>query len=146
VFRNVGGHAYCSVYPGPIGCLLTPLLQGLAEHAELPRASSLCGACKVACPVKIDIPAFLIKLRAASRDLQPLSKRVGVNSWKWVVGSPRLFGWAQRSLGWMLGRDHDGWINRGPGPADDWLKVRDLPPLPKKSFRQLWQEGLRDET
>jgi L-lactate dehydrogenase complex protein LldF len=145
VFRNIGGHAYGGVYPGPIGSLVTPLLGGIAEHAELPRASSLCGACEVVCPVKIDIPGFLVKLRALTRDRQPFSKRAAMSVWKWIMRSPKLFDWAQRSLGWVLGRDQDGWISRGPGPAGEWLKVRDLPPPPKQSFRRRWQEGLRDE-
>jgi L-lactate dehydrogenase complex protein LldF len=146
VFRNIGGHAYGSVYPGPIGSLVTPLLSGIAQHAELPRASSLCGACQVACPVKIDIPALLIKLRAETREQQPLSKRAGMSLWKRIMQSPTLFGWAQRSLSWLLGREHDGWITQGPGPAGEWLKVRDLPPPPEKTFRQLWREGLGDES
>lgn len=146
VFRNIGGHAYGSVYPGPIGSLVTPLLGGIAEHAELPRASSLCGACQVACPVKIDIPRFLVNLRAETRDQQPLNKRAGVNLWKWMLQSATLFGWAQRSMRWLLRPDRDGWISRGLGPAGEWMKVRDLPPPPEKSFRRRWQEGLRDES
>lgn len=145
VFRNIGGHAYGSVYPGPIGSLVTPLLSGIAEHAELPRASSLCGACHVACPVKIDIPALLVKLRARTRDRQPLGKRAGINVWRWVVQSPALFGWAQRLMHWLLRPDYGGWITRAPGPAGQWTKVRDLPPLPERSFRRRWREGLGDE-
>lgn len=145
VFRNIGGHAYDSVYPGPIGSLVTPLLEGISQHAELPRASSLCGACQVACPVKIDIPGLLVKLRARTRRQQPLSKRVGIRVWQRIVQSPTLFEWAQRSMRWLLRPDRDGWISRGPGPAGEWLKVRDLPPPPKRSFRRLWREGLADE-
>ncbi|MFQ5806184.1 MAG: LutB/LldF family L-lactate oxidation iron-sulfur protein [Phycisphaerae bacterium] len=145
VFRNIGGHAYGSVYPGPIGSLVTPLLRGMTRHAELPRASSLCGACQVACPVKIDIPALLVKLRERTRDQQPLSKRVGMTVWKWIMQSPALLGWTQRSMRWLLRPDGDGWISRGPGPAGEWLRIHDLPPLPKKSFRQRWREGLGDE-
>jgi L-lactate dehydrogenase complex protein LldF len=145
VFRNIGGHAYDSVYPGPIGSLVTPLLGGLAEHAELARASSLCGACQVACPVKIDIPGLLVKLRARTRDQQPLLKRVGMNVWKWVMQSSTLFSWFQRSMHWLLRRDPDGWISHGPGLAGEWTKVRDLPPPPKKSFRRRWRDGLSDE-
>ncbi len=144
VFRNIGGHAYGSVYPGPIGSLVTPLLSGIAEHAELPRASSLCGACQVACPVKIDIPSLLVRLRVRTRDRQPLGKRAAINVWKWVMQSPELFGWAQRSMRWLLRADRDGWITRAPGPAGEWTEVRDLPP-PEKSFRRRWREGLRDE-
>src|SRR5207247_2462107 len=64
VYRQIGGHAYGSVYPGPIGAVLSPQLFGLAKSSELPYASSLCGACRDVCPVKIDIPALLLHLRA----------------------------------------------------------------------------------
>lgn len=145
VFRNIGGHAYGSVYPGPIGSVLTPLLSGLAQYAELPRASSLCGACLVACPVKIDIPDLLVKLRATTRARQPLHKRLTMSVWKRVMQSATLFDGAQRCLRWLLRPGRGGWISRGPGPVDAWTRVRDLPPLPAKSFRRRWREGLGDE-
>src|SRR5438046_8934456 len=64
VYRQIGGHAYGSVYPGPIGAVLSPQLFGLARSAALPYASSLCGACRDVCPVKIDLPALLLPLPA----------------------------------------------------------------------------------
>src|ERR687884_120871 len=64
VYQQIGGHAYGSVYPGPIGAVITPQLAGLASAAQLPYASSLCGACREVCPVKIDIPELLLHLRA----------------------------------------------------------------------------------
>lgn len=145
VFRNIGGHAYGSVYPGPIGSLVTPLLSGIVAHAELPRASSLCGACRDACPVKLDIPGLLVKLRARTCNRQPLTKRMGMTIWKWIMRSPTMFGCVQRSMRWFLRPDRDGWISNGPGPAGEWTKVRDLPPPPKKSFHRRWREGLADE-
>ena len=144
VYRNIGGHAYGGVYPGPIGSLVTPLLYGIDRHAELPRASSLCGACQDACPVKIDIPGLLLKLRGVTHRQQPFSKRWGITGWKWLMHSPGMFGFAQRSLRWMLRRGADGWIDHGPGPVRDWTKSRDLPPPPRRSFRRLWRERLRD--
>jgi len=144
VFRNIGGHAYGSVYPGPIGSLVTPLLGGLFEHAELPRASSLCGACTVACPVKIEIPELLVKLRALTRSRQTLAKRLGMRIWRWAVGSATVFDWCQRSMRWFLRPNRDGWVGRGPGPVRAWTKLRDLPPLPARSFRRRWREDLRD--
>jgi len=145
VFRNISGHAYGSVYPGPIGSLLTPLLAGLQQHAELPRASSLCGACQLVCPVKIDIPQLLIRLRARTTGDQPLSKRVGMRLWRGLVGSAALFEWAQRMLRRLLRPERDGWIRDGWGPAGKWLEVRDLPPIPRRSFRRLWREELSNE-
>jgi L-lactate dehydrogenase complex protein LldF len=140
VYRNVGGHAYNSVYPGPIGSLLTPLLYG-PQHHELPRASSLCGACKLACPVKIDIPGLLVRLRSMGRSLTPLSKRVGIRGWAWFMRHPRLYRWGQRLLRRKL---HAEWTSKGPGPLGDWTVARDLPAPPPRSFRQLWQEELGD--
>src|SRR5207245_10108535 len=64
VYQQIGVHAYGSVYPGPIGAVITPQLFGLAKAAQLPYASSLCGACREVCPVKIDIPQLLLHLRA----------------------------------------------------------------------------------
>jgi L-lactate dehydrogenase complex protein LldF len=145
VFRNIGGHAYGSVYPGPIGSLATPLLSGIDQHAELPRASTLCGACQAVCPVKIDLPGLLVKLRVQTRARQPLGKRLGMNVWKWLIQSPALFGWGQRVLRWMLPGGDAGWTGGGFGPVGEWTKVRDLPPPPKRTFRERWREGLGDE-
>ncbi|MBU0618443.1 MAG: iron-sulfur cluster-binding protein [Planctomycetes bacterium] len=145
VFRNIGGHAYGDVYPGPIGSLVTPLLSGIDEYAELPRASSLCGACQVACPVKIDLPGLLVKLRVETRARQSLGKRLGMSLWKWLMQSPALFGWGQLAMRRILRGGDDGWTRRGLGPVGEWTKVRDLPPPPKRSFRECWRKGLGDE-
>jgi L-lactate dehydrogenase complex protein LldF len=145
VYRSIGGHAYGSVYPGPIGALVTPLLQGLREHAELPRASSLCGACQIACPVKIDIPALLVRLRARTESSQPLLKRLAIHLWKWVMKSPTRYQWGQWWLPRVLSDRGDGWTRGGPGPLGAWTHSRDLPIPPKQSFRRLWRERLSDE-
>ena len=145
VFRNIGGHAYGSVYPGPIGSLVTPLLQGVDAHCELPRASSLCGLCRDVCPVRIDIPAHLLRLRAMTQPRQKASKKLNLRLWRTVVQSPWLFGMAQRAMPWLLWPGADGWIRSAPGLAGQWLRVRDLPPVPEKSFRRLWRDGLAAE-
>ena len=145
VFRNIGGHAYGGVYPGPIGSLLSPLLFGMAEYGELPSASSLCGACRDICPVKIDIPALLIKLRARCRTWQKFSKQLSMAAWRRAVGSKFFYETAQKVMRIALGRGKGGWTAGGLGPMGEWTKVRDLPPPPKKSFRQVWKEGLGDE-
>lgn len=144
VYRNVGGHAYNSVYPGPIGSLISPLLYG-ASHEELPRVSSLCGACRLACPVKIDIPELLVQLRAAARARQTLGKRVAMRCWAWVMRSPRLYGLGQWLLRVFLRKGADGWVSHGPGPLGDWTSQRDLRAPATSSFRRLWEEGLGDE-
>ena len=97
VYKRTGGHAYGSVYPGPIGAILTPQLQGLERAGSLPFASTLCGACYEVCPVAIDIPEVLVHLRAKVAE----SKRVGaepaaMRAAAWVFGGPRRLGWAQR--------------------------------------------------
>ncbi|MFO0839498.1 MAG: LutB/LldF family L-lactate oxidation iron-sulfur protein [Phycisphaerae bacterium] len=143
VYRNVGGHAYGGVYPGPIGAAITPLLDGAPRHAELPRASSLCGACQQSCPVKIDIPAALMRLRERARDAQPLKKRFGMRFFAWMMSSARRYRLAQAAI-LARGRAGGGWIRGGWGTLAAWTEFRDLP-VPRKTFRQLWDERLRDE-
>ncbi len=89
VYRTVGGHAYGSVYPGPIGALLTPLFNGLEHHEHLPQATSLCGACYEACPVKINIPEMLVRMRADLRSVGkvPWSQRWMMRLWAMSLAS-----------------------------------------------------------
>ncbi|MGD8451677.1 MAG: LutB/LldF family L-lactate oxidation iron-sulfur protein [Phycisphaerae bacterium] len=145
VYRNIGGHAYNSVYPGPIGSLVTPLLNAAGGHDALPRASSLCGACAEACPVKIDIPAYLIQLRAAARDRQPWAKRAAFRGWLWAMSSEWTYAWGQRLMATFLPDDGEDWAVRGFGPLGEWTSNRDLRRPPGKPFRKLWNEGLCDE-
>jgi len=140
VYRQIGGHAYGSVYPGPIGAVLTPQLLGMGESADLPYASSLCGACRDVCPVKIDIPAVLLHLRAqavarrGSTGTGTLLERLAFSSYAAVMARPRLFEWVMR------------WARRLHivPPLGAWTKWRDLRPLAPRSFRDEWRAGLRD--
>jgi L-lactate dehydrogenase complex protein LldF len=152
VYQEIGGHAYGSVYPGPVGAVLTPGLRGIAQFHELPNASSLCGACREACPVRIDIPRMLLKLREeATHDpatvaiATPLWLRAGLRGYRWMALRPSLFRFAGRAGG-MITRflSRDGWVHRLPGPLAGWTKSRDFPAMPAKSFMQLWQERHRD--
>jgi L-lactate dehydrogenase complex protein LldF len=126
VYARTGGHAYGSVYPGPIGAILTPQLHGIPGDADdLPWASTLCGACADVCPVKIDIPRLLVHLRA----------RVGGSDL-----ALRLMGWA------MAGRRRfeAAQVGRVPGMRTglglgEWTKGRDLPPPPRETFRRWWR-------
>ena len=146
VYERAGGHAYGSVYPGPIGAILTPLLTGTTDHgdpnASLPFASTLCGACYDVCPVKIDIPSILVHLRARQVDAErggvPGAVEAGMRALGTVMGSPRLFGAAERALG--LGRfvARDGAIRRLPWPGSLWTDSRDLPAPPAEPFRAWW--------
>ncbi len=144
VYQNTGGHAYGWVYSGPIGAVVTPLLLGLENAKPLPHASSLCGACKAACPVDIDIPTMLLKLR---RDLveegqADLVISLGIKGWATAMQSPRLFelGGLAARLGTKFAARGDGQIHRLPGPLGHWTQNRDFPAFAPKSFRQLWRE------
>jgi L-lactate dehydrogenase complex protein LldF len=148
VYQEIGGHAYGSVYPGPIGAVLTPALRGIAQFHELPNASSLCGACREACPVRIDIPRMLLKLREeATHDPEtaaiatPWWLRVGLRGYRWMALRPGMFRLAGRAGGaFSRFLSRDGWITRLPGPLGGWTRSRDFPAMPAKSFTQRWQE------
>jgi L-lactate dehydrogenase complex protein LldF len=130
VYSRTGGHAYGSVYPGPIGAILTPQLRGIENAASLPFASSLCGACYEVCPVKIDIPSVLLHLRAeAVRVKARRSERLAMRAAAWIFGSRRRFEIAQR-----LGRIAQRPLVRA-GALHAWTKTRDLKRVPRESFR-----------
>jgi L-lactate dehydrogenase complex protein LldF len=141
VYVRTGGHAYGSVYPGPIGAILTPQLRGIEEAASLPFASSLCGACYEVCPVKIDIPRVLLHLRAKAVEARRLgSERVSMAGVAWIFGSPARFALAQR-LGRTLQRPfiRAGVLRGLPPPLSRWTRTRDLKPLPPQTFRSWWK-------
>jgi L-lactate dehydrogenase complex protein LldF len=143
VYERVGGHAYGSVYPGPIGAILAPQLSGLREHQTLPWASTLCGACYEVCPVKIDIPRLLVHLRhEVVRRKGPSAERLAMRAMASIMASPRRYRRAQQAarLGaWPLSRD--GRIERAlPGPMSGWTAARDLPVPPSPTFRDWWRE------
>ncbi len=147
VYQQIGGHAYGSIYSGPIGAVLTPALRGIAGAADLPHASSLCGACRDVCPVRIDIPRMLLKLRAddASVALSPRWIRLGIRAFAWTGTRPRVFQAAGRlaaAATRMIARD--GWISRLPGPLAGWTSTRDFPVMAARSFQERWQR--RQET
>ena len=145
VYERTGGHAYGSVYPGPIGAVLSPQLTGVEDNASLPYASSLCGACFDACPVRIDIPSLLVHLRArhveeAARDRRlPTAEAVAMAAASWVMASPGRYAAAQRAgrAGRSLGRQ--GRIRWLPPPLSAWTAARDAPAPPAQTFREWWQ-------
>jgi len=154
VYRQTGGHAYASVYAGPIGAILTPQLHqrqngDLADGDSLPYASSLCGACYEVCPVKINIPEVLIHLRAkvVQRDQATLTGKFGL----WNIGmqaAAAIFEHGNRlELAQKAGRlgqipfiAKSGFIEHLPLMLSGWTQTRDLAPLPKQSFREWWAE------
>ncbi|MFZ1084350.1 MAG: lactate utilization protein B [Terracidiphilus sp.] len=155
VYRQTGGHAYGSVYPGPIGAILTPQLMHLKHAQSLPFASSLCGACYEVCPVKINIPEVLIELRAQVVDQQRKQSGrwfdpmfLGMKIAGWVFAGAWSFRVAQRlariGLGAFTGKD--GWIHWLPSIGAKWTVTRDLRGVPGQSFHEWWatrkKEGL----
>ena len=145
VYSRTGGHAYGSVYPGPIGAILVPQLLGIENAASLPFASSLCGACYEVCPVKIDIPHVLLHLRAKAVEAKAsATERILMRSIAWLFGSPRRLVTAQR-LGRLGQRAfvREGSIRRLPGPLAKWTRTRDLRPVAAESFRSWWRREHR---
>ncbi len=143
IYRKIGGHAYGSVYPGPIGALITPLFQGLGNYKDLPQASSLCGACYEACPVKINIPKHLVNLRRdiVAAHIPGILERLVYRTWAWALKSPLLYRWIGRFQKWGLRvRAEGGWVSKLPSVAGGWTQVRDLPAPAKKTFHDLWRK------
>ena len=145
IYRSIGGHSYGSVYPGPIGALITPLFKGLKEFKDLPNASSLCGACYEACPVKINIPKHLINLRRdiVGRHLNGPVERGIYRVYAFMMGSVgryKLASLMQKSLRLVA---KDGWVKWAPPPGSGWTKVRDLPKPARTTFRQWWKQNER---
>jgi L-lactate dehydrogenase complex protein LldF len=141
VYARTGGHAYGSVYPGPIGAILTPQLIGVENASSLPFASSLCGACYEVCPVKIDIPRVLLHLRArAVEAAAPRTERLAMRALGAAFGSRVAFTLAERAgaaVQPLVVRR--GMIRRLPGPLAAWTRTRDMRPLARKPFRDLWR-------
>ncbi|MCO6449438.1 MAG: iron-sulfur cluster-binding protein [Caldilineales bacterium] len=145
VYRSVGGHAYDSVYPGPIGIVVTPAIGGLDPWQELPQASSLCGACTEACPVRIDIPRMLLKLRAQSvaESHAPAWLRNGIRLFAWAATRPGMFRWGRKfaRIGQrLMPKTQEHWNKSLPGPLAGWTDTRAFPPLAGESFSERWQK------
>jgi L-lactate dehydrogenase complex protein LldF len=139
VYERVGGHAYGSTYPGPIGAILVPQLHALNAGTSLPWASTLCGACADVCPVKIDIPRVLVHLRGRITDegQSPRSERVAMELMARVFSDLRRYERAQRAA--RRGRGPLRIIGRMPGPLSGWTSSRDLPDAPSQTFREWWR-------
>ena len=143
VYARTGGHAYGSVYPGPIGAILTPQLVGVKQAKTLPYASTLCGACYEVCPVKINIPEVLLHLRGkVTEQASPLDpEALAMRELAHIFASPKRYEQAQQ-----LARSgqrlfmHRGVIDHLPGMLAGWSTARDLAPVPKQSFRDWWRE------
>ena len=164
VYQQIGGHAYGSVYPGPIGAILTPQLAGLDQAAQLPYASSLCGACRDVCPVKIDIPQVLLHLRAKIAENRELPGRPGKRApargwperfafrlWSWTMRSPWRNEWSARLSGpfqrLVLSSPRLlALVGRAIPPLRAWTTARELRPPARRSFRERWSELVEEDS
>jgi L-lactate dehydrogenase complex protein LldF len=145
VYQHVGGHTYGSVYSGPIGAIITPLLKGKENAVPLPFASSLCGACKAACPVEINIPDMLLRLRHDLQAEQEPVWQLGMKAWEFGNSHPLLFelggraaSLATRALTQAMNDDR---IRALPYPLNGWTEYRDFPSFAPQSFHDWWREN-----
>ncbi|MFF8805741.1 LutB/LldF family L-lactate oxidation iron-sulfur protein [Streptomyces omiyaensis] len=143
VYERAGGHAYGSVYPGPIGAILTPQLRGTTSEvdASLPYASSLCGACYDVCPVAIDIPEVLVHLREKVADRGGKGHRLekaAIKAAGWVLDHPAALAAGER----LASKTRTLHPRKLPGPGvGPWTESRDLPELPAEPFRDWWRRN-----
>ena len=151
VYRKVGGHSYGWVYSGPIGAVVSPVLTNVPDAKDLPYASSLCGACKEACPIKIDLPRMLLYLRSeltegntdSNRKRSSPLEKLAMKAWKASVSSPamlRLAGLVGRITQLPFARN--GRLRRLPPPLSGWTRHRSFPAISSSSFRARWKKGI----
>ena len=146
VYCAVGGHAYDSVYAGPIGAVLTPALLGTAQARELSEASTLCGRCEAVCPVEIPLVTLLRRWRERSFAEATLAERAFLRAWGALARHPGAYHRAARALAGLLGR-----IGRGRGAlrrlplAERWTRHRDVPAPQGPTFQHLWAQRRKRE-
>jgi L-lactate dehydrogenase complex protein LldF len=139
VYRHVGGHSYGSIYSGPIGAVLSPLLGGYDDYKELPYASTLCGACTEACPVKIPLHELLHKHRQVIVEKEgraPISEKMAMKAFGLGAASPSLYKLGSKLAPTAMNPFTAGdKITKGPGPLKAWTEIRDFPAPNKERFR-----------
>jgi L-lactate dehydrogenase complex protein LldF len=143
VYRHVGGHSYGSIYPGPIGAVISPLLGDYEDYKELPYASSLCAACTEACPVKIPLHDMLLKHRQNIVEKEKMTttlENLSMKAFRMGTSSPSMYNAGTRVLPTMMSPfvkgDH---IEKGPGPLKDWTSLRNFPAPSKNRFRDWYK-------
>ncbi len=148
VYGEIGGQAYGSVYPGPMGAVWTPAIVGIERARQLPNASTFCGKCEEVCPVRIPLPKLMRHWREESfeRRLDPLSFRFGLSLWGWVAARPPLYrlltSITVKLLG-QLGR-RQGYLRRLP-LGRGWFAWRDLPMPQQQTFFSAWRAAQKDK-
>ncbi len=150
VYGKIGGHAYGYAYSGPVGAVVTPLLIGINRAKDLCLGESLCGACRDACPVDIDIPRMLLAMRAKLADgdpnwqVTPVSRteKALYRGWSWIIRHRRLYDvmLSMGAIGQKALPHRNGMLSRLPYPFNGWTLGRNLKPLAPKRFMQLWAE------
>jgi L-lactate dehydrogenase complex protein LldF len=144
IYRHIGGHSYGSIYPGPIGAVLSPLLGGYDDHKELPFASSLCAACTDACPVKIPLHSLLIEHRRKIVEDEKLStwgEKLAMKGFGMAMSNSNLLRTGTKlAPKLMKPLVKDGKIVRGPGPMKPWTDIRDFPTPANESFRSWFKK------
>jgi L-lactate dehydrogenase complex protein LldF len=148
VYRQIGGHAYGSVYGGPIGAVITPLLHNdLKDWGELLYASSLCAACSEACPVMIPLHELLVKLRYGrfQAGYTPSVEHMAFKVFRYYFGNSRRYRFAMKS-GYYFQRPlmRGNHLEGGPTPLSGWTNSRYFPAVAQKPFRELWNEMQKD--
>lgn len=154
VYRKVGGHSYGWVYSGPIGAIINPQLMGIEKAPELPFASSLCGACRDVCPVKIDFPKVLLELRhevkesklETGKGWEQFMERFTFRLWRIIVTHTALYSLAARLAYYlqMPFRGSNGNLKSLPYPFSRWTQERDFPALAEIPFRERWKKLRRE--
>lgn len=149
VYRHVGGHAYGSIYPGPIGAVITPLLDGYEQHEELPYASTLCAACTEACPVKIPLHEQLIRHReiiVEKKNRTSKSEKMMMKGYAKWASSPAAYQMSTKLARTVLKPwTRDETISKGPGPLKGWTNNRNFPAPSRQSFRSWFKQRNREE-
>ncbi|MBY6024543.1 LutB/LldF family L-lactate oxidation iron-sulfur protein [Bacillus sp. 1780r2a1] len=148
VYRHIGGHAYNSIYPGPIGAVITPLLEGYDDHKELPYASTLCAACSEACPVKIPLHEHLVRHRQIIVEREkkaPLTEKLMMKGFAKWSANPSLYNLsANLAKPALRPWTKEGMIENGPGPLKDWTNVRDFYAPEGQSFRSWFKQRQKE--
>lgn len=145
VYTAIGGHAYGSVYSGPMGAVLTPALASLGQARHLPNASTFCGRCAEVCPVRIPLPELLRRWRdrETERRQAPALQRWGLRIWAWLNRHPAAYRSSVTACAWALkrltGRHRDGWLRRLPLMGSAWTQSRDLRAPAGQDFQSQWR-------
>jgi L-lactate dehydrogenase complex protein LldF len=139
IFRNIGGHTYGTTYSGPIGSVITPHLRGLQDWKHLSYASSLCGACTDACPVKINLHHHLLRNRRNASNQKPSRlEKFAFRLFAMVINRPGLYAFAKKA-GRIAQKLHPLIKGTRLDPAYAWTKTRDLPPIAAQTFKEYWR-------